>query len=111
MEQVGKGTLLIKRGQTLNKLYLVIDGEAEVLLPNGDTRTISKGGFIGEQSFITGNTTSADVHIGTDNIVLLTWSRETLSALLNKDPVLSNAFDLVITTDVIGNLQRMQAET
>jgi len=111
VEQVEKGTLLIKRGQPLNRLYLVIDGEAEVLLPNGDTRTISKGGFIGEQSFITGNTTSADVHIGTDNIVLLTWSRETLSALLNKDPVLSNAFDLVITTDVIGKLQRMQAET
>ena len=110
MEQVEKGTLLIKRNQNLDKLYLVIEGEAEVLLLNGDTRTISKGGFIGEQSFITGNTTSADVHIGTDNTVLLTWSQETLSAFLDKDPVLSNAFDLVITIDIIGKLQRMQVE-
>jgi hypothetical protein len=106
MEQVEKGTLLIKKSQNIDKLYLVIDGEAEVLLPKGDSRTISKGGFIGEQSFITGNTTSADVHIGADNTVLLTWSRETLSEYLNKDPVLSNAFDLVITIDIIGKLHR-----
>ena len=57
------GELLIRRDSNIDNLYLVLDGEAEVVLDTGVTKVLTKGNFIGELSFITGQTTSADVRV------------------------------------------------
>ena len=45
---------LVTRDTDLDCLILVVDGETEVVLKHGEHRFISAGGFVGEQSFITG---------------------------------------------------------
>ena len=106
-EELEQNTLLIKSDEYIDKLYLIVEGEAQVTLPNGSTRMIRKGGFIGEQSFITHNVTSADVRISTEKTLLLTWETATLRRFLDKDLALSNTFDLIITSDIINKLRRM----
>ena len=103
------GELLIRRGSNIDNLYLVIDGEVEVGLDTGAIKGLTKGSFIGELSFITGQTTSADVRVKGPQTTLLNWEKERLVEWLDNDPVLSNAFDLIISTDIAGKLQRMNA--
>ena len=105
----GDGELLIRRGSNIDNLYLVLDGEVEVVLDTGVTKVLTKGNFIGELSFITGQTTSADVMVKSPETTLLSWEKEKLVESLNNDRVLSNAFDLIINTDVGGKLRRMNA--
>ena len=103
------GELLIRRGSNIDNLYLVIDGGVEVVLDTGVIKGLTKGSFIGELSFITGQTTSADVRVKGPQTTLLSWEKEKLVGSLDNDRVLSNAFDLIISTDVAGKLQRMNA--
>ena len=103
------GELLIRHGSNIDNLYLVLDGEVEAVLDTGVTKVLTKGNFIGELSFITGQTTSADVRVKNPQTTLLSWEKEKLVGSLNNDRVLSNAFDLIISTDVAGKLRRMNA--
>ena len=66
---------LVTRDTELEDLFLVVQGKAEVVLKNGDNKDIPMGGFIGEQSFITGSTTSADVSTGAEATTLLRWKK------------------------------------
>ncbi len=103
------GELLIRRGSNVDNLYLVIDGGVEVVLDTGVIKGLTKGSFIGELSFITGQTTSADVRVKGPRTTLLSWEKEKLVGSLDNDRVLSNAFDLIISTDVAGKLKRMNS--
>ena len=103
------GELLIRRGSNIDNLYLVIDGEVEVGLDTGEIKGLTKGSFIGELSFITGQTTSAEVRVKDPQTTLLRWGKAGLVGWLDNDSILSNAFDLIISTDVAGKLQRMNA--
>ena len=106
-EETVQNTPLIKADEYINRLYVVAEGEVEVTLRDGTTRAIKKGGFIGEQSFITNGKTSADVRVSTEKALLLTWEKEKLRKFLDQDLVVSNTFDLIITSDVINKLRRM----
>lgn len=106
-EETARNTPLIKADEYIDKLYVVAEGEVEVTLPDGTTRAIRKGGFIGEQSFITNGKTSADVRVASENASLLTWDKGELRKFLDKYLILSNTFDLIITSDVINKLRRM----
>ena len=64
LEELQPDLGLVTRDTHLEKLMLVVEGQAEVVLKNGDEVDIPAGGFIGEQSFITGENTSADVSTG-----------------------------------------------
>lgn len=103
------GSLLIERNSNIDSLYLILDGEAKVILDTGEVKTLAKGNFIGELSFITGQVTSADVRVKGTQTTLLMWDKDSLIGSLDNDPVLSHAFDLIISTDVVGKLQRMNA--
>ena len=100
---------MIRRGSNIDNLYLAIDGEVEVVLDTGVTKVLTKGNFIGELSFITGQTTSADVRVKGPQTTLLSREKEKLVGSLDNDRVLSNAFDLIISTDVAGKLKRMNS--
>ena len=111
IETPEQGELLIGKGRRTDSLYLVIDGEFQVVLESGQTRTIGKGGFIGELSFISGEVASADVSPLVSGSKILCWDKFTLVRFLDKDPVLSNAFDLIISSDVANKLKRMTADS
>ena len=99
---------LVTRDTHLEKLMLVVEGQAEVVLKNGDKVDISAGGFIGEQSFITGENTSADVATGKEAAKILSWNSDSLRKYLEKNTHLKETLELILTSDVIHKLRDME---
>ena len=99
---------LVTRDTHLEKLMLVVEGQAEVVLKNGDEVDIPAGGFIGEQSFITGENTSADVSTGREAAIILSWNSDALRKYLDKKPHLKETLELILTSDVIHKLRDME---
>ncbi len=101
---------LVTRDSVLDSLMLVVDGEAEVVLKHGEHRYIPTGGFIGEQSFITGGKTYADVSTGKEATTILRWNSESLRKYLADKETLKDAVDLIITADLIYKLRSIEEE-
>ena len=101
---------LVTRDTLLDSLMLVVDGEAEVVLKHGEHRFIPTGGFIGEQSFITGGKTYADVSTGKEATTILRWNSESLREYLANKETLKDAVDLIITADLIYKLRSIEEE-
>ena len=101
---------LVTRDSVLDSLMLVVDGEAEVILKHGEHRYIPTGGFIGEQSFITGGKTYADVSTGKEATTILRWNSESLRKYLANKETLKDAIDLIITADLIYKLRSIEEE-
>ena len=101
---------LVTRDSVLDSLMLVVDGEAEVLFKHGEHRYIPTGGFIGEQSFITGGKTYADVSTGKEATTILRWNSESLRVYLANKETLKDAVDLIITADLIYKLRSIEEE-
>jgi len=106
-ENLGPDVNLVTRDTELKDLFLVVQGKAEVVLKNGANKDIPMGGFIGEQSFITGSTTSADVSTGAEATTILRWNKESLKNYLNHHETLKHTFDLILTADLIFKLRSM----
>ena len=73
---------LVTRDTELDSLMYVVEGEADVVLKHGEHIIIPTGGFIGEQSYITGEKTSADVKTGKDAAKIIRWNSELLRKYL-----------------------------
>jgi len=104
---LNRSQLIVSRDSASEMLYLIADGNATVEISPGRTKDLVAGHFVGELSFITGGLTSADVRAGRDETLVLAWTHRDLAELLNRDPVLSHAFDLILSIDVTGKLTRM----
>ena len=109
-EEIQPEVELVTRDSVLNSLMLVVDGEAEVVLKHGEHRYIPTGGFIGEQSFITGGKTYADVSTGKEATTILRWNSESLRKYLANKETLKDAVDLIITADLIYKLRSIEEE-
>ncbi len=108
IEELQPDVVLVNRDTHLEKLMLVVEGQAEVVLKNGDEVDIPAGGFIGEQSFITGENTSADVSTGKEAATILSWNSDSLRKYLEKKPHLKETLELILTSDVIHKLRDME---
>ena len=109
-EEIQPEVELVTRDSVLDSLMLVVDGEAEVILKHGEHRYIPTGGFIGEQSFITGGKTYADVSTGKEATTILRWNSESLRKYLANKETLKDAIDLIITADLIYKLRSIEEE-
>ena len=108
LEELKPDVGLVTRDTHLEKLMLVVEGQAEVVLKNGDEVDILAGGFIGEQSFITGENTSADVATGKEAATILSWNSDSLRKYLETKPHLKETLELILTSDVIHKLRDME---
>ena len=106
-EELQPEVKLVTRDSELESLMLVIEGEAEVVLKNGEHLIIPTGGFIGEQSFITGGKTSADVTTGKESTTILRWNSQNLRKFLADKVILKDTLDLILTADLIFKLRGM----
>jgi len=104
------GENLVTRDSELDSLMLVVEGEAEVVLKHGEHIIIPTGGFIGEQSFITGGKTSADVTTGKESTTILHWNSQELRKYLDKKEHLKDTLDLIFTSDLIYKLREMEED-
>ena len=108
LEELQPDVGLVTRDTHLEKLMLVVDGQAEAVLKNGDEVDIPAGGFIGEQSFLTGENTSADVATGREAATILSWNSDSLRKYLETKPHLKETLELILTSDVIHKLRDME---
>ena len=101
---------LVTRDSELDSLMLVVEGEAEVVFKHGEHLIIPTGGFIGEQSYITGEKTSADVKTGKEVAKILRWNSEALRKHLAGKEILKDNLDLIFTADLIHKLRDMEED-
>ena len=55
------GTPIVREGQRGETFYVILDGEASIKLPNGKSRVLKAGDFLGELSLFDGKPRSATV--------------------------------------------------
>ncbi len=110
LEEFQPEVVLVTRDSELDSLMYVVEGEAEVVLKHGEHLIIPTGGFIGEQSFITGGKTSADVTTGKEAAKILRWNSEALRKHLAGKETLKDNLDLILTADLIHKLRDMEED-
>ena len=106
-EDIKPDVTLVNRDSELDSLMLVVEGEAEVILKHGERKIIPTGGFIGEQSFITGQKTSADVTTGEEKTKILRWNSNILRNYIKDKESLKDNIDLILTADLIHKIRSM----
>ena len=110
LEELQPEVNFITRDTELESLMYVVEGEAEVVLKHGEKIIIPTGGFIGEQSYITGERTSADVKTGKEAAKIIRWNSEALRKYLAGKEVLKDNLDLILTADLIYKLRDMEED-
>jgi CRP-like cAMP-binding protein len=110
LEEFQPDVNLVTRDSELDSLMYVVEGEAQVVLRHGEELIIPTGGFIGEQSYITGEKTSADVKTGKEAAKIILWNSEALRKHLAGKEVLKDNLDLIFTADLIHKLRDMEED-
>ena len=110
LEEFHPEVVLVTRDSELDSLMYVVEGEAEVVLKHGEQLIIPTGGFIGEQSYITGEKTSADVKTGKEAAKIIRWNSEALRKHLAGKEILKDNLDLIFTADLIHKLRDMEED-
>ena len=110
LEEYHPEVVLVTRDTELDSLMYVVEGEAEVVLKHGEHLIIPTGGFIGEQSYITREKTSADVKIGKEAAKIIRWNSEALRKYLAGKEILKDSLDLIFTADLIHKLRDMEED-
>ena len=76
---------VIRQEATLDRLYFVVDGSAEVLKDGARVSVLQRGRFLGEMSFLTGRGASADV-MPLGPVKFHEWPYATLREIQAKSP-------------------------
>lgn len=100
----GAGRQLLSEGVDHNKLFLLLDGEIGVRTASGLERTRSAPSFIGEMSFFSGESASADV-IAHDTIRYRQWSHDDLRSLQQLNPDCAHALQNALGRDAARKLR------
>lgn len=99
--RLGRGQLLLRRGERGGDLFRVAEGELEVV----DTRSqpvivldvVGRGNLVGEMSFLQENVRSADVR-APEGATCLRWERAALLRLFEQEPLLGAGFYRALAT-------------
>jgi CRP-like cAMP-binding protein len=96
---------LVSKGQQLDHVYLIFSGLVSVMIEGQAVAQLKDGQFIGEMSFLTGETASADV-IAQKDTRYISWNMQDLRVFLKKNPALQSAMQLVIGMDLVHKLKK-----
>ena len=99
------GDKIIGEGEITNELFLLLSGKASVMTSQNEIANISNGDFIGEMSFISKQTASADV-FAKNVVVVAFWTHEDLYKLEQKNSDIYNRFLTIVGRDLVKKLQR-----
>ncbi len=105
---VAKGSFLLRRGERGGDLYLVEQGELEIV----DTRarpeividSVGPGGIVGEMSFLDAAPRAADVRAGADTRCLR-WEHGILLEVLSADAELAAAFYRALSEGLVDRVR------
>ncbi len=97
-----KDITITKKGEVPENLYFVLEGQAEVVRSNKKF-CVGPGVFIGELSFLTKNTATADVNLMKSSKSVY-WNSGSLLGLLARNPQMKVAFDSLLNKDLAVKL-------
>jgi CRP-like cAMP-binding protein len=100
----GLGTHVIRKGEPLEHLAIVIEGTARVTLIDARVIELTHGAFIGELSYLTGKPPTADVVAGS-KLRVVRWPAASLQAHLATNPTTRTAMQLVLGSDLAAKLR------
>jgi len=80
-----KGAMLTREGKGGREFFVIVEGEADVLMGGRFVNSVRHGDFLGEIALITGNPRTASVQATTPVRVLVITSRD-FSKLLDSSP-------------------------
>lgn len=98
------GHHVIRQGEPLAHLAIVLDGTARVQLADARTVELSHGAFIGELSYLTGKPPAADV-IAAGALRVVRWPSAALRTYLEDAPDTRTAMQLVLGADLATKLR------
>ncbi len=98
-----KGEKLIAEGEVTDRLFMLLKGKVDVVKSGKMIARLNAGDFIGEMSFMSNNTASADV-IATEEVKYAYWTHKDLEKLHKKNQNIYNKFISVISCDLVRKL-------
>jgi hypothetical protein len=102
---VGEGTVLLKEGQAVNELLFVADGAARIERGGALVAICSRGDFVGEMGFVSGNAATATV-VADRPMRIASFDAAALKTSLSGDKDLRHALEASFNRNLIGKLNR-----
>merc|ERR1711870_145086 len=93
---------LVRAGD-VSDIVLVLEGEAEMLLPDGRTTSVGPHSLLGTISFVSGATAAATI-LAVPGSKYILWRREELKKLLASEPAIAKCLDLRIGEELMHKL-------
>lgn len=101
------GDVLAIEDQPIDRVMLIYNGAVNVESKGEQVAQLKDGSFIGEISFIRGGAATATIRAA-EATRLLSWSKESLKQLLNRNPSMRSAMQAVLSTDLTKKLVKRQ---
>ncbi|HEY8078164.1 MAG TPA: cyclic nucleotide-binding domain-containing protein [Labilithrix sp.] len=98
------GEIIVDAGKPLDRVMVIFDGRAAVKKDGKTIVELGEGRFIGEMSFLTGQTPATEVAC-LAKTRLVTWRKAALERFLAANPDLRAAVQLVIGNDLVAKLR------
>ena len=99
------GGRIVRRGEPLDRLLLLVRGTARVELVSKPAVEIGDGTFIGELCYLTGKPPGADV-VAVTGLRVVEWPTAALRAFLEEQPELHATMQQVLGSDLAAKLRR-----
>lgn len=99
IEKINEPTIITQRGQPLEKLYFVLDGDIEIG-KGGKTMKLGGSRFVGEVAYLTRRAASATVTV-LPGASILAWRHQDLVALSERSPRLTVAMLATLNQDLV----------
>jgi Popeye-like protein len=104
-EELESKKFIIEEGKFSDKLHLLLDGMAEVIVDNHPVAFIHNGTFVGEMSFLSGKVPTATVKTTLPS-KLITWRKHDVKKLSESDSGFEKELQQVLSTDIILKLTK-----
>ena len=99
------GNHLIRKDTKLDKLFLILEGDVQVLIEGREVAALKSGEFLGEMSFLTNDLTRADV-VAKNKVQVYSWTIVSLQSWMKQDPARRGYLQSALGGQLINQLMK-----
>ncbi len=97
-------SFIIKKGEHMDRLYLILSGFVDVLKNGRRITRLAKGSFIAEMSFLTGEPASADIQAN-GSVKHISWNQDKLRHMDQLHPDLLIKIQNILGKDLVNKIK------